>query len=326
VLVYGHGILVSNDSSYRYLVFKGHKMRELIRPMLAAPTKPADWPLIPYPTLVSPKIDGIRAMCRLSPYTGEPELVSRTLKRIPNTFTQARFARPEFVGLDGELAVGEFTDKNLMQQTTSGVMSEDGEPEVRWAIFDKWDMDPATPYAQRAQLAKSLVQGYQHIEWVPHIAVGSFQQLEAQELAWLELGYEGMMVRAPNGPYKMNRSTLKEGWLLKVKRFEDSEAEIIGFQEQQTNNNEATVDERGYTKRTTHKAGKEAAGMLGSLTVRDLKTGVEFDLGTGFTREQRINLWEGRKYLMGKIVCYKHFPIGVKDKPRFPTFKAFRKD
>ncbi|MES2704825.1 MAG: ATP-dependent DNA ligase [Bacteroidota bacterium] len=290
--------------------------------MLAAPTKPSDWPNIRYPTLASPKIDGMRALCRIDPYTGQPQLVSRTLKPIKNKYTQQLFARQEFVGLDGELIVGGATDKNLMQQTTSGVMSEDGEPDVKWAIFDKWNVNDI--YARRAHAARLIVAGRQHLEWVPHITIGSFAMLEAQEEAWLQQGYEGMMIRDPHGPYKQNRSTLKEGYLLKIKRFADSEAEVLGYQEQMTNNNELLVDERGYAKRTTHLAGKEGADMLGSLLVRDLVSGVEFDLGTGFTREQRINLWEGRKYLIGKLVTYKHFTVGVVDKPRFPTFKAFR--
>src|SRR5690606_1152285 len=121
--------------------------------------------------------------------------------------------------------------------------------------------------------------------------------------------------RSIEGPYKQGRSTFKEGHLLKIKRFEDGEAEVVGVEEQMHNTNEATLDERGYTKRSTHKDGKVGAGVLGSLLVRDTKTGEEFGIGTGFTMEQRNNLWEGRQYLIGKIVHYRHFPVGRKDAP-----------
>lgn len=291
--------------------------------MLAAPTKQKDWASFRWPMLASPKIDGIRALCWVNPETKQPELVSRTLKRIPNEFVQQRYARWQFVGLDGELVVGKPTDKNLMQQTTSGVMSEDGEPDVSWHIFDKWDHPDV--YAHRAKRAKNLCAVYSDLlTWVPHIPVVGLPAMQAQEEKWVNDGYEGMMLRDPNGPYKQNRSTLREGYLLKIKRFEDSEAVIIGVVEQQTNTNEAEVDERGYTKRSTHKAGKVNAGTLGAIQVRDCKTGVEFDIGTGFTAEQRSNLWEARQYLPGQIVTYKHFAVGVVDKPRFPVFKAFR--
>jgi DNA ligase-1 len=66
--------------------------------------------------------------------------------------------------------------------------------------------------------------------------------------------------------------------------------------------------------------------MLGNLIVRDLKTKVEFSIGTGFTNEMRIVLWANHKRGEGlkKIVKYKYFPSGGKDKPRFPVFVGFR--
>lgn len=226
--------------------------------------------------------------------------------------------------MDGELVVGNPWDKNLMQQTMSGVMSRDGEPKVKWYIFDKWDL-PDLKYKHRAWEAKIKAErGSPHVIWVPHRAIYNQEDLKEFEENAVHLGYEGIMLRAPHGPYKQGRSTLREGYLMKVKRFEDGEAEVIGFKEQMRNDNEATTDARGYTKRSTHADGKTAADALGALSVRDLVTKVEFDVGTGFTAEQRKNLWEGRKYLIGKIVKYKHFPVGVKDLPRFPTFVGFR--
>ena len=45
----------------------------------------------------------------------------------------------------------------------------------------------------------------------------------------LNAGYEGLMLRDPNGIYKFGRSSVKENILLKVKEFMDDEAEIIAF-------------------------------------------------------------------------------------------------
>lgn len=290
----------------------------LVRPMLASPTKKQDLEKLQWPLLASPKIDGIRAVM-----VGG-KLLSRKLLQIPNLHTQSLFQRASLEGLDGELAVGNPFDKNLMQQTLSGVMSRDGEPDVTWHIFDKWDDDDV--YFRRAMLAKACagIPEYPRVKWVPQTLIKSFADLEAYEQAVLDQGYEGVMLRHPHSPYKQGRSTLREGYLLKVKRFEDSEAVVIGFKEQMRNDNEATTDARGYTKRSTHADGKVASGILGALSVRDIVTGVEFDVGTGFTLEQRQNLWEARKYLIGKLVKYKHFPVGVVDLPRFPTFIGFR--
>lgn len=290
----------------------------LIRPMLAAPTKEENLRALKFPKLMSAKIDGVRAL------NIGGTLVSRKLLPIPNKATQCIFGDVIFHGLDGELAVGSPTDKNLMQQTTSGVMSDDGDPKATWYIFDKWD-EPRG-YAQRAREAKSLIEsvGRSNVVWLPQHVVRSYEDILEKEEAFLSAGYEGAILRDPIAPYKQNRSTVKQEWMLKVKRFTDSEAVIIGCVEQQTNTNEATVDETGYTKRSHAKGGKVAAGVLGTLQVRDIKTGVEFELGTGFTYEQRANLWAGREYLPGKLVKYKYFPIGIKDKPRHPVFIGFR--
>jgi len=151
---------------------------------------------------------------------------------------------------------------------------------------------------------------------------------EAAILTWeesyLAAGYEGVMLRHPDGPYKHGRSTAKEAWLLKVKRFVDAEAKVIGYSEAQHNANEAKRNELGQLERSSHKAGKVGKQTLGALMVKDLKTGVEFDIGTGFTESQRQLLWAQGDNLIGKVVKYKSQPTGVKDKPRFPVFLGFR--
>ena len=288
----------------------------LTQPMLATALK--DLHGLRYPVLGSYKIDGIRAM------QSSGRLLSRKMLAIPNLFTQRTFQQDCFEGLDGELVVGNPYDKNLMQQTMSGVMSVQGEPDVSWYIFDKWDAP--SDFRFRAHVAKSIVLAANNprVKWVGHSRIDNLEQLKEFEERAVTLGFEGVMLRDPNGPYKQGRATLKQGWLLKVKRFSDGEAIVLDFKELQRNDNEATIDERGYTKRSTHADGKTAAGVLGALRVRDIVTGVEFDVGGGFTMEQRQNLWQGRAYLKGKIIKYKHFPIGVKDLPRFPTFIGFR--
>lgn len=293
---------------------------EIKRVMLAV--KASKFEDLSYPLLASPKIDGVRATNK------NGVLVSRTMTPIPNKHTQEFFGGEIFHGFDGELVVGEPNDPNCMQHTMSGVMSRDGAPRVKWFIFDRWDI--TRPYYDRARQAKEAIAAFQErtaigsVQWLPQTLIHDVNELYAYEDARVREGYEGVILRAPHGPYKQNRSTLKEGLMLKVKRFEDSEAEILSCYELMRNNNEAILDERGYTKRSSHNAGKEAAGVLGGFVVRDIHTGVDFECGTGFTFEQRKNLWDGQKYLKGKIIKYKHFPIGVVDKPRHPIFLGFR--
>ena len=103
--------------------------------------------------------------------------------------------------------------------------------------------------------------------------------------------------------------------MLKVKRFEDSEAEILRIEEEMHNANEAQRDNLGRTKRSTAKEGKVGKGTMGALVVRDLKTGVEFNIGSGFTASDRQDEWKP-----GEIVKYRYFPVGIKTKPRHPVY------
>jgi DNA ligase-1 len=63
---------------------------------------------------------------------------------------------------------------------------------------------------------------------------------------------------------------------------------------------------------------------LGALEVRDVKSGVEFCIGTGFTFADRNEIWKNQTRYSGQLVSYEYLPIGVKDKPRHPTFIGWR--
>jgi DNA ligase-1 len=275
---------------------------------------------VTFPVLCSPKLDGVRAIIRGG------VVMSRSMKPIRNRHVQKLFGRPELEGLDGELIVGNPTDPNLMQQTTSGVMSADGEPDVRFYVFDK--VDAKGGFAERLQQARNIVTDLESripLVMVPHDKASSAADIAILESAFVEQGYEGMMVRSVDGPYKQGRSTLREGTLLKVKRFTDGEAVVIGFEELETNLNEAFKDELGHTKRSSSKEGKVGAGKLGNFLVRELKTGVEFSIGSGLDMALRERLWAEQDTLVDRIVKYKSFQVaGVKEAPRFPIFIGFR--
>lgn len=253
----------------------------MFKPMLASAV--ADINNLKFPLLASPKLDGMRAIII------NGVVMSRSLKPIPNAHVQALFGRSGYNGLDGELIVGDPCSPTVFRDTTSAVMSRDGEPDVAFYVFD--DMtDPQLPFEQRYnQVLARVTEG--QISIVPHYWRNDLPGLERLESRWLAVGYEGVMLRDPNGPYKFGRSTLKEGYLLKLKRFHDSEAEIIGFAEQMHNGNEATRDALGNVERSACKAGLSGKGTLGALQVKDINTGVTFDIGTGMDDATRAEIW-----------------------------------
>jgi DNA ligase-1 len=286
------------------------------KPNLAATlTKPE---LIKYPVYCSPKIDGIRCV------VFDGVAYSRSLKPIPNEFVQAWAKENAFCLhlLDGELVVGSPTDPNCMQNSTSGVMRIKGEPDFSFHVFDYVDQGPT--YERR--LADLL----DHIPEIPGGRVRLVNQHMAhglpdldRESDFLEQGYEGMMIRDPRGTYKFGRSTEREGGLVKVKRFTDAEAVVVGYVEEMHNGNEAKRDALGNTERSTEKAGLVGKGTLGALVVRDAQ-GRVFNIGTGFTAVQRADLWLRQPDYLGSLVTFKYFDHGIKESPRHPVFKSFR--
>lgn len=285
-------------------------------PMLAAST---DGKGLKFPLLASPKLDGVRALVL------DGRVVSRKFKLIPNLHIQRILGHAKYNGLDGELIAGDPTDPEAFRRTMKAVMTVEGEPDVTFHAFDDCSRI-AKDWSFHARLESVFKRTATppHIAYVTHRTVQTEQQLmlfEEQCLAW---GYEGVMLRHPSGLYKEGRSTLKEAWLLKLKRFADSEAEVLGFSEMQHNANEKTITSGGKAERSHNKAGLVGLGVLGALHVKDCVTGVEFDVGSGFTAADREIYWEVRGDLLGRFVKYQFFPLGGKDKPRFPTFKGFR--
>ena len=99
---------------------------------------------------------------------------------------------------------------------------------------------------------------------------------------------EGVMLKNPNSAYEGKRSHQ----LLKVKRFEDTEATVYGHQ----------------------KGTGRISSMCGALLVRE-KDGTEFKIGSGFTDEQRRNPPK-----VGTVVTFKFQGRSKAGVPRFPIF------
>lgn len=290
----------------------------ITRPMLAGTLK--DLNTIRYPVLVTPKLDGIRALMI------DGKLVSRNFKPIPNNYVRTMVETYFPNGVDGELIV----EGKSFQETTSAVMSEDGKPQVTYCIFDFVSRGVGEEYYLRmAELHLQAVKGeigncneMVRTRLILPIEISDEKELLEYEQKCLSEGYEGVMLRSPNGPYKCGRSTVNEGYLLKLKRFQDAEAWVTGFEERMHNANVETKNAFGRAEHSSHKAGMVPVGTLGALVV--IEGEMEFKIGSGFTDEQRREIWNHRSKYLGKMVKYKSQKQGSKNVPRFPIFLAFR--
>lgn len=270
-----------------------------------------------YPVYVSPKLDGIRCLVT------KEGAVSRTLKPIPNEYIRKTLSLNSLNGFDGELIVGAPYAEDVYRKTNSAVMSHEGTPSFTYFVFD--DYTASGPFAKRMAETDFVCEDiHPNVKYLRHYLVNNEEELLAYEAEQVEKGYEGIIIRNPKGLYKQGRTTMKENNAFKLKRYQDSEAVVIGMIPLMHNMNMAELDERGYIKRSTAKEGLLETDTMGALIVRDIITGVEFQIGTGFTEAERkwwyIN-WEMQPSL---IVKYKFFPVGIKEKPRHPVYLGIR--
>ena len=285
------------------------------KPMLAA--RADNLRAIPWPMLASPKLDGIRCIILSG------QAISRSGKPIRNRHIQETLQAHAGIleGMDGELLVGSPTADDVYRTTSSAVMSIEGTPDFTFHIFD-YIHHPQQSFMERFK----WLQGREFPEFarlVTQQKVHDHDEVLAFEEQQLALGYEGVMLRHPFGPYKNERSTAREAYLLKLKRFTDAEAVCIDIGELMHNGNEAFKNELGHTARSNAQEGLVPGNTLGYLLC-ETPEGVQFKIGTGFTQADRDSLWAQKQDLIGRLVKYKFFNVGVKEAPRHPVWLGFR--
>lgn len=291
-----------------------------MKPMLAASLR-ADQgeslDSLSFPLIASPKIDGIRCL------VDHANPLTRSLKIIPNHHIRKLLSHSLLNKLDGELLVG---DGSNFQAVTSGIMSRDGQPDFTYHIFDHFG-DPAAEYTQRLASLHAAFHNaralFPFLRLVPTQWITTAAELDAFTAQCIADGFEGAMVRKPSGPYKFGRATLTEGYLTKIKPMADAEGFVIGFEEQMTNTNTATLNELGRTTRSSHQAGMIGKDTLGTLIVENETFG-EIRLSSGLDDALRREIWRNQRAHLGRIAKFRYQAIGTKDKPRIPTFAGFR--
>lgn len=288
------------------------------RPLLAETAE--EFSEITLPTIATPKLDGYRCL------KINGDVVSRNFKPIRNVYTREQLRTMIPDGMDGELMLRGDNPFNLI---SSAFSSFDGQPDFVFHVFDWVKDNPNKPYNERL---KDLEEWFStnsndHITMVPYIWIETSEELIKFEDECFAKGYEGSMFRKPDGKYKNGRSTLKEQILLKKKRWRDSEGIIIGFEEQETNENEKEINELGLTKRSTKKDGKVLAATLGVIIAEDPNfPGEEIKIGggQGLTKAYRQEIWDNRNSYLNKIISYKYQFEGLKTKPRFAQMRGIR--
>ena len=294
---------------------------EITKPILATDFDEAK---VTYPILAMPKLDGVRGLHLY----GKPSLTGRSLKPFGNKLVPLVF--PNLEGVDGELTYGDPTASDLCRTTTSVVNTHDDD-RAHSLVLNAFDyITPDTVrlgyLARYEALQQLLLTNYNaNVRLIPYQVIHSLAELLAYEANCLQQGYEGVILRSPDGIYKNGRTTLREGTYLRIKRFTQEDAIVLSLVEAMENTNEAVTNALGRSERSTHQANLVPKGMIGSLTCLDVKSGKQITVGPGkLTHEERIYYWSHPNELVGRTISYKAFPKGQMNLPRFPTFESIR--
>jgi DNA ligase 1 len=230
--------------------------------------------------LVSEKFDGVRAI-----WDGR-QLVFRSGKPIqaPRWFLDGLPAQP----LDGELWLGRGQFERLSGIVRRELPVDDEWRQLRYMIFELPGGEGS--FRERAGRIEQLV-AQAGVPWVAAVRqelVIDRESLQAKLDAVLKAGGEGLMLHRADAPYESGRSDT----LLKLKPWLDAEAVVVGY-----------LPGKG-----------KYVGQLGALRLR-LPDGRQFNLGTGFTDEQRRN-----PPPVGTIVTYRYRELTSNGLPRFASF------
>ena len=246
------------------------------------------------PYIIQPKLDGERCRAvwveeiqKFKLFSSECNLIFS----VPHIEEAMKHYPPN--EYDGELYVHgmDFEDVHSIVGRTTNMHVEFWKMEYH--IFDIINEEPQVMRTLELQ----RLGDYGPIKTVPYHAVMDFEDVMNVYNNYLADGYEGMIVRNSGAGYVRKRSTM----MLKFKPKKDDYYKIVGFNEE--------IDKDGNPK-----------DSLGSFICTS-DEGTLFNVGSGFTREQRETYWATKELLVNQLchVQYQNITSG-KGVPRFPIF------
>jgi len=248
--------------------------------------------------IVQPKLDGVR--CRATWGEEGWRLWSSQMREIvavPHINESLTAHIPpdlRHLELDGELYIHGESFEEIVSRTSRTVELHPSFHEVQFHVFDTINM---RTQAERLGYLPKLDEVVPELHMVPMRIVSDLKGIMAYYEKLVGEGYEGIIVRHPLAPYIRRRSTM----IMKFKPKKEDVYEIIGWKEE-------------------HSIEGRAKGTLGAFVCRG-DDGTPFAVGTGFTANQRKDLWRRKEELVGSFVKvqYQHITPG-KGVPRFPVF------
>ena len=256
--------------------------------------------LIKFPCFVQPKLDGMR--CLAGKVNGKVVLWSRGTKAIEGLTEIEASLLPllqEGYYLDGELYVHGWTLQRVIRAVKK--RNEDT-PNLEYHVYDA--PVPALSFHDRwgrvlAFEHKLYPAGIKNIAPVPTVIIHDEKDLAKWEEIFVKEGYEGAIYRSDRGEYKFGH---RSSDLLKIKRFQDAEFEIVGAKEGE---------------------GKDEGTPVFTCLTED---GKEFDVRPTGSVELRREMWKNRAELMHRQLVVKYPRRTEDNKPFNPVGKCIKEE
>jgi len=269
--------------------------------MLAVPFEEKRLFKWPKPWFIQPKLDGNRCRAFISKDGGVVLLSSEgnIIESVPHIVQALERSHLRDIELDGELYIHGKPHQYIHSIVGRTVNIHPEHEEVELHIFDL--IDPKIPWEIQVDRAAKLLKIEDHLQH-PLVLVDTYLTNDLEDImrrleTFQKDGYEGFILRHHTGLYYRKRSTS----MMKFKPRKSDFYLIVGFKEE--------MSKDGVLK-----------GTLGALKCVS-QTGEEwFYVGTGFTADQRRELWESRELLIGNHVRIKYQHTTPRGVPRFPVF------
>ena len=180
-----------------------------------------------FPCLVQPKLDGIRCLV----YTGPNGLVfqSRNQTHFQEFAHLAKGLAPFFEQHPDVILDGELYHHDLDFQAITSIVRRKGHEDVskiEYHVYDCFYPDKSVPYQERYAFLQTLKAP--SVVVVEASTIQRTAQIVTYHEAFVELGYEGIMIRNPTAFYQ---EQIRSKGLLKYKLFKEQEYEVIGHVE-----------------------------------------------------------------------------------------------
>lgn len=274
---------------------KEAETEETLFPMLAKEygkeKKKIDWSK---PVYAQPKLDGMRCLITVN-HDGV------TLKSRDGRFIETMHHIAEaFNGVthgvyDGELYAHGFSFQENMEFIKKWRPGDDGSVQVKFHCYDTVVEDNFTC---RLLVRDTNLSGVNHVVFVETVKIKSEVELKNQHTKYLNLGYEGTIVRHGDAPYKINGRSSN---LLKYKDFQDLAVPIVDIE---------PAEQRPEW----------------GVPVLQLPDGRTFRAGMKYSHDERKEFLQNKLSYIGKTAEIRFFEYSDEGIPRFPVMVGIRLD